>query len=49
MLPVKKGLNPRDLCISSVNLEKFQETNGAFDFLKDSEEITYKPSDGDPV
>lgn len=35
--------------LTSVNLEKFQETGGAFDFLKDKEEISYKPTDGDLV
>jgi hypothetical protein len=35
--------------LNSANMEKLQETGGAFDFLKDKEEISYKSTDGDLV
>lgn len=35
--------------VTTKNIEKLINTGGAFDFLKDSEERTYKGTDGDPV
>jgi hypothetical protein len=35
--------------ITTENVEMLQETGGSFNFLKDKEEKTYKPTDGDPL
>ena len=34
---------------SSPKMQLFAETGGAFDFLKEQEEISYKESDGEPL